>query len=100
MEVWIIFSLIIEFQFQQPKCFFLKWLSITLSSANELPRRGKIILKDKAYFLWENTENRDWDLSYLNQNVSRRVIIVSSLRLRALMNASTPVFERWRTIVK
>ena len=80
----------LNFSFNNPSVFFFKLLSITFSSANELPWWGKIILKDKTYFLGENTENRDWDLSHLNQHVSRRVLIVFSLRLIALMNAQLP----------
>ena len=35
---------------------------------------GKIIFEDKSFFRGENTENRDWDLSHLNQHVPHRVL--------------------------
>ena len=88
-------SLILEFQFQQPKCFFSNYFQLCLAVLMSCLDGKKSFLKTKAFFRGENTENRDWDLSHLNQHV----LIIFSLRLRALMNAATPVFK-WNALCK
>ena len=93
------FSLIPEFQFQQPKCFFSNYFQLRsavliscLDGENHFKRQN-LFPRGKHWKPW---------LGFIafESACFTQGFIVFSLRLRALMNAPSPVFEWWRTIFK